>query len=306
MSASLAMRFRRRRRAAALAAVFAAACSALSACHVFLGGPGGPAGHGAGAYGAAASIAGLHIGALASSSVAHASDIGAVAGATGAVLESNGLEIAGVILKEPSGTATDYVIAFCFVVFCVMNFELPVDFVPFASPATKFLKSIKGDESIMVEKAHGTCSRAPMQPLRWGVDLDLADKICCFNREKAENSGYWLDFLTALQSDIAATADDPSLRLHMKEKLTFYDSVTGKSLFIAPRGRSFDEFVQESKVHGWPSFRDEEVVEQNVRVLYGGETVSLDGTHLGHNLPDVQGNRYCINIVSIAGKPAMP
>ena len=57
-------------------------------------------------------------------------------------------------------------------------------------------------------------------------------------------------------------------------------------------------------LHNRPSFRDEEVVWENVRVLKGsGETVSLDGTHLGHNLPDRAGNRYCINLVSIAGNP---
>lgn len=32
---------------------------------------------------------------------------------------------------------------------------------------------------------------------------------------------------------------------------------------------------------GWPSFRDQEVVWENVRVLKDGETVSLTGTHLG-------------------------
>jgi peptide methionine sulfoxide reductase MsrB len=31
--------------------------------------------------------------------------------------------------------------------------------------------------------------------------------------------------------------------------------------------------------------------------------VSLAGTHLGHNLPDSKGNRYCINLVSVAGYP---
>lgn len=41
----------------------------------------------------------------------------------------------------------------------------------------------------------------------------------------------------------------------------------------------------------------------NVRVLKNGETVSIDGTHLGHNLPDNYGRRYCINLVSIAGNP---
>lgn len=50
---------------------------------------------------------------------------------------------------------------------------------------------------------------------------------------------------------------------------------------------------------------DEEVVWDNVRVLKNsGETVSVDGTHLGHNLPDRKGNRYCINLVSVAGSPA--
>ena len=33
------------------------------------------------------------------------------------------------------------------------------------------------------------------------------------------------------------------------------------------------------------------------------ETVSIDGTHLGHNLPDKSGNRYCINLVCVAGSP---
>ena len=37
--------------------------------------------------------------------------------------------------------------------------------------------------------------------------------------------------------------------------------------------------------------------------FHAGETVSVDGTHLGHNLPDDAGNRYCINLVSVAGRP---
>merc|ERR1712170_12575 len=84
----------------------------------------------------------------------------------------------------------------------------------------------------------------------------------------------------------------------------FYDSNTGKPLFIAPVGRSMDEFIKESRAHGWPSFGDEEVVWDNVRVLGDGETVSVDGTHLGHNLPDRKGSRYCINLVSVAGNSA--
>jgi peptide methionine sulfoxide reductase MsrB len=42
---------------------------------------------------------------------------------------------------------------------------------------------------------------------------------------------------------------------------------------------------------------------ENMRVLENGESVSVDGTHLGHNLPDRGGNRYCINLVCVAGEP---
>ena len=86
-------------------------------------------------------------------------------------------------------------------------------------------------------------------------------------------------------------------------EITFYDSNTGEPLFVAPKGRSWDSFVRESKVHGWPSFRDEEVNWDYVRVLPDGECVSTAGTHLGHNLPDGTSNRYCINLVSVAGRP---
>ena len=41
----------------------------------------------------------------------------------------------------------------------------------------------------------------------------------------------------------------------------------------------------------------------NVRQRDGGEVVSSSGTHLGHNLPDGAGNRYCINLVCVAGAP---
>jgi hypothetical protein len=35
-------------------------------------------------------------------------------------------------------------------------------------------------------------------------------------------------------------------------------------------GRTFAEFLKESEDHGWPSFRDEEVVWDHVRVLKDG------------------------------------
>lgn len=130
-----------------------------------------------------------------------------------------------------------------------------------------------------------------------------ADKICCFNRHYAEFSGYafsaqvtWLEQLRSeqRQANEKASPEVPS---------TYYDSVTGKPLFKAPVGRSLDDFIKESRGHGWPSFRDDEVVWENVRVLPNGETISVDGTHLGHNLPDFNGNRYCINLISVAGNP---
>merc|ERR1711927_82522 len=89
-------------------------------------------------------------------------------------------------------------------------------------------------------------------------------------------------------------------------EISFYDSNTGNELFVAPKGRSFEQFVKESRVHGWPSFRDDEVNWDYVRVLPDGEAVSVDGTHLGHNLPDKNGNRYCINLVSVARRPTRP
>ena len=102
------------------------------------------------------------------------------------------------------------------------------------------------------------------------------------NTHWAEYSGYWTS--TSFLSTESGNAE-----------VTFYDSVTGLPLFVAPRGRSWDAFVAESRAHGWPSFRDSEVVWDNVRVVSGGETVSVNphgngSTHLGHNLPDGAGN----------------
>lgn len=72
-------------------------------------------------------------------------------------------------------------------------------------------------------------------------------------------------------------------------------SVTGKPLFVAPRGRNAEQFLNESSNYGWLSFRDTEVIWDNVRVIRGrDEIVSVDGTHLGHNFPDGRGNRLVL------------
>lgn len=54
--------------------------------------------------------------------------------------------------------------------------------------------------------------------------------------------------------------DKPSIfQVDKVGETNYYDSVTGKLLYTAPRGRTFEEFKAESKSHGWPSFRDSEV-----------------------------------------------
>ena len=150
---------------------------------------------------------------------------------------------------------------------------------------------VMGDESLMAQKGHGTSKQPVQDDLMYGCDTKLADKICNFNRHYAEHAGYFLKTRWLKEIDKSG------------EATTYYDANSGKSLFYAPVGRSFQDFLQESIAHGWPSFRDEEVNWNFVRVLRDGECVSVDGTHLGHNIPDKKGNRYCINLVSIAGRP---
>jgi hypothetical protein len=152
---------------------------------------------------------------------------------------------------------------------------------------------IMAEESVMSPKAHGTSDKPVQKNLRWNCDYQTADRICNFNRHYAEYAGYWTT-TTFLKSIKDGTEQLP---------IKFYDSVTGRLLFQAPIGRTIDDFLLESQKHGWPSFRDEEVVWDDVRCLKNGECISTTGTHLGHNLPDSKGNRYCINLVSVAGVP---
>jgi len=155
---------------------------------------------------------------------------------------------------------------------------------------------VPGSEDIMSPKAHGTSEYPVQENLKWDCDWETADRICNFNRHYAEFAGYWES--TSLLSDVAQNIEEET------GTVTFYDSGwKGRPLFTAPRDRSWADFIEESKKHGWPSFRDSEVDWNYTRVLPNGEMVSIDGTHLGHNLPDGQGNRYCINLVSIAGSP---
>lgn len=102
-----------------------------------------------------------------------------------------------------------------------------------------------GDESIMSQKGHGTSEKPVQSNLLYGVSEKLADKICNYNRQFAEFAGY---FRSTSFEDVVLASKGP---------VTFYDSVTGKPLFVAPINRSAEDFIQESEVHGWPSFRDD-------------------------------------------------
>jgi peptide methionine sulfoxide reductase MsrB len=82
--------------------------------------------------------------------------------------------------------------------------------------------------------------------------------------------------------------------------VTFYDSALNRPVFAVTK-RPLSQFLEESVKHGWPSFRAEDVVWENVRILDDGEVVTRDGLHLGHNIPDEKGARFCINLVCVSG-----
>lgn len=84
--------------------------------------------------------------------------------------------------------------------------------------------------------------------LRWGCDRKTADRICNYNRHFAEHSGYFEK--TTFLEEAAKASEGEGV-------INFYDSNSGKLLFTAPKGRTMEEFLLETRRHGWPSFRDE-------------------------------------------------
>jgi peptide methionine sulfoxide reductase MsrB len=120
------------------------------------------------------------------------------------------------------------------------------------------------------------------------------------------NSSISSFFLNLVAGYFLTTSFLSEIRIEKIKDLTFFDSNTGLPLFLAPRGRTLDDFLTESRNFGWLRFRTEEVLWNNVHLNEScGELVSKDGTHLGHVLPDPETHepRYMINIVSIAGRP---
>jgi peptide methionine sulfoxide reductase MsrB len=144
----------------------------------------------------------------------------------------------------------------------------------------------------------GECVAPVTTDLKWGLandNWDMAEHICCHNTQFAEPSGFFQReglFGKLRQEKTGST-------------ITFYDSVCGLPLFEAPVGRSMSAFEEESIAHGWPSFRPAELIAENVIIHTGGRMSSTCGTHLGHNLPDFSGDRYCIDLVCIAGTSSL-
>ena len=106
------------------------------------------------------------------------------------------------------------------------------------------------------------------------MNQDMANKICCNNEKYAEPSGYALSI----------GFFDKLAKMTEEKEHIFYDSQCGVPLFIAPRGRTLDEFITESKKHGWPSFRREEIVMENVRILPNERLESICGEFIFSSL----------------------
>jgi len=152
--------------------------------------------------------------------------------------------------------------------------------------------------SVSKIQGNNTCSGKIQNPLRFGLsqalwsdDETLTEAICCDSQFAglAEQAG------TFQLAKLFETIDKNGVT-------TFYDPVCGKPLFNAPKGRTFDAWKAETEEHGWPSFRDAEVVKENIEVR-DNVVYSSCGTRLGDNLPDGGGNRYCLDLACLAGNP---
>lgn len=123
----------------------------------------------------------------------------------------------------------------------------------------------------------------------------LAEAVCCDRRAEA-----------LAEPQFTFLAPDIQLWSHLDESgvTTFYDSVCGVPVFRAPVGRTLAEFKADTEEHGWPSFREAEVVADHVKTdASTGYVTSTCGTHLGSFLPDDKGKRWCIDLACVAGKP---
>lgn len=154
-----------------------------------------------------------------------------------------------------------------------------------------------------------TCTGAVQKNLRYNISLQtsedlpfpvsagesLADAVCCDKRfaPYAEPRGLFATPPVNLFS-----------RMSKHGETTFYDSVCGIPLFVAPRNRSLADFQADTTEHGWPSFRPAEIVKGNSKIIASsGYVVSKCGTHLGSYLPDERGPRWCLDLSCLSGNP---
>ena len=122
---------------------------------------------------------------------------------------------------------------------------------------------------------------------------ETADRICNFNRHYAEYAGYFLSTSFLKKS------------INGQKETTYYDSRHWEAIVRGTESRTFEEFESESRAHGWPSFRDEEVVWDNARCKCpGGEARSTSGALVGHNLPDRKRKSILHKSVSVAAMPS--
>lgn len=125
----------------------------------------------------------------------------------------------------------------------------------------------------------------------------LATAVCCDSRTKVFAEPRFL-----FQNPYV----DLFQKLDASRVTTFYDSVCGLPLFKAPVGRTFSEFKADTTEHGWPSFREKEIISENVITDKNGFVYSKCGTHLGSYLPDGKNNsipRWCLDLSCLSGSP---
>ncbi|KAJ1457565.1 hypothetical protein M885DRAFT_127580 [Pelagophyceae sp. CCMP2097] len=157
--------------------------------------------------------------------------------------------------------------------------------------------------------SHDTCGGVGVQPeLRFGVSgRDTAAGVPAAPQNETLAYAVCCDDRTMLGAEPRFLYEAPDIALFDKldeKQTTFYDSVCGLPLFVAPQNRTLADFELDTRQHGWPSFRAEEVVLQNVVTdMKTGLVTSKCGTHLGTFLPDANGDRWCIDLVCVAGKP---
>lgn len=96
---------------------------------------------------------------------------------------------------------------------------------------TKTYYPILCDDSVVYNAEQDTLKQHVQHNLRWGCDRELAEKLCCLNRTKCEQSGYWQR--TAFQTFIQVAGDIRSQKKKTSvNKKNFFSYVMS---FFSPR-----------------------------------------------------------------------